>query len=65
LDVIISVCDANFKHYEQILDTAERLQYDSPNIRQEVICGMQKLQQVKRRFEEVDCLQEPTDQGNQ
>ncbi|KAG1383416.1 hypothetical protein G6F60_001870 [Rhizopus arrhizus] len=42
----------------------ERLRYDSPNIRQEVVCGMQKLQQIKRRFEEVDGLQEPTDQGN-
>ncbi|CAO3675701.1 unnamed protein product [Rhizopus stolonifer] len=39
------------KHYEQILST-------------EVICGMQKLQLVKRRFEEADGLQEPTDQGN-
>ena len=64
LDAITSICDASIKHYEQILNTAERLQYDSPNIRQEVVCGMQKLQQVKRRFEEVDSLQEPTDQGN-
>ena len=64
MDAIIGVCDASIKHYEQILNTVERLRYDSPNIRQEVVCGMQKLQQVKRRFEEVDGLQEPTDQGN-
>jgi hypothetical protein len=64
LDAITGVCDASIKHYEQILNTVERLRYDSPNIRQEVVCGMQKLQQVKRRFEEVDGLQEATDQGN-
>lgn len=64
LDAIISVCDTSIKYYEQILNTVEHLQYDSPNVRQEVVCGMQKLQQVKRRFEEVDGLQEPTDQGN-
>lgn len=27
------------------------MQYDSPSLQQEVISGMQKLQQVKRRFE--------------
>ncbi|KAG1465368.1 hypothetical protein G6F46_000051 [Rhizopus delemar] len=64
LDAIISVCDTSIRDYEQILNTVEHLQYDSLNVRQEVVCGMQKLQQVKRRFEEVDGLQEPTDQGN-
>ncbi|KAG1144952.1 hypothetical protein G6F38_005988 [Rhizopus arrhizus] len=64
LDAITSVCDASIKHYEQILNTVESLRYDSPNIRQEVVCGMQKLQQFKRRFEEVDGLQEPIDQAN-
>lgn len=30
LNAINCACDVGFKHYQQILETAERLQYDSP-----------------------------------
>ncbi|KAG1336466.1 hypothetical protein G6F62_006250 [Rhizopus arrhizus] len=59
LDTIISVCNIGIQHYERILNTAERMQYDSPSLQEEAVSGIQKLQQVKRRFEEVD-TEEPS-----
>lgn len=35
------------------------MQYDSPSLLEEAVSGIQKLQQVKRRFEEVD-TEEPS-----
>lgn len=59
LDTITSVCNIGIQHYERILNTAERMRYDSPSLQEEAVSGIQKLQQVKRRFEEVD-TEEPS-----
>lgn len=59
LDTITSVCNIDIQHYERILNTAERMQYDSPSLQEEAVSGIQKLQQVKRHFEEVD-TEEPS-----
>lgn len=49
------------KHYRQILEIAERLQYDSPCIQNEALLGISKLKQVKRSADnaKIDEEQEP------
>jgi hypothetical protein len=59
LDTIKSICNIGIQHYERILNAAERMQHDSPSLQEEAVSGIQKLQQVKRRFEEVD-TEEPS-----
>ncbi|KAI8977227.1 hypothetical protein BDF20DRAFT_820962, partial [Mycotypha africana] len=59
LNTLISICNIGIQHYERILNTTERMQYDSPSLQEESVSGIQKLQQVKRLFEEVD-TEEPS-----
>jgi hypothetical protein len=46
------------KHYQQILETAERLQYDSPCIQNEALLGISKLKEVKRLVDDVNLDEE-------
>ncbi|KAG2194329.1 hypothetical protein INT47_000256 [Mucor saturninus] len=48
LDTINCACDVGVKHYQQILEIAERLQYNSPCLQNEARLGIAKLKQVKR-----------------
>ena len=54
LDAIKVMCDAGIGLSGKILDTAERLQYDSPAIYNEAQNHMKKLQTLKRQYYEVD-----------
>ncbi|KAL7315852.1 hypothetical protein PS15m_005022 [Mucor circinelloides] len=58
-ELLDTICNVGIQHYERILNTAERMPYDSPSLQEEVVSGIQKLQQVKRRFEEMD-TEEPS-----
>jgi hypothetical protein len=53
LDAVKSICDANIKVYQEILDTSERLAYSSA-IDHQAQQGIEKMRSVKRKFEEDD-----------
>ncbi|KAK4520628.1 uncharacterized protein ATC70_006506 [Mucor velutinosus] len=53
LNVINCACDVGVKHYQQTLEIAERLQYDSPCIQNEALLGISKLKQVKRSADDA------------
>jgi hypothetical protein len=54
LNAINCACDVGVKHYQQILEIAERLQYDSPYIQNETLLGISKLKQVKRSADDAN-----------
>ncbi|KAG2218893.1 hypothetical protein INT45_007620 [Circinella minor] len=58
LNAINCACDVGVKHYQQILETAERLQYDSPCIQDEALLGILKLKQVKRSVDDANLDEE-------
>ncbi|CAO3703813.1 unnamed protein product [Rhizopus stolonifer] len=43
LDAVKSVCNTGILHYERILATTERMQYDFPSLQKEAVIGIQKL----------------------
>ncbi|CEG71364.1 hypothetical protein RMATCC62417_07109 [Rhizopus microsporus] len=53
LDAVKSICDANIKIYQEILNTSERLAYSSA-INQHAQQGIEKMRSVKRHFQEDD-----------
>lgn len=58
LSAINCACDAGVKHYQQILNIAERLQYDSPSIQNEALLGISKLKQLKRSADDANIDEE-------
>jgi hypothetical protein len=53
LDAVKSICDANIKVYQEILNTSGRLAYSSA-IDQHAQQGIEKMRSVKRQFQEDD-----------
>ncbi|KAI8887894.1 hypothetical protein K501DRAFT_268510 [Backusella circina FSU 941] len=58
LNAINCACDVGVKHYQQILEIAERLQYDSPCIQNEALLGISKLNQVKQSADHANIDEE-------
>ena len=58
LDTIKVLCDSGTQSMGKILETTERLQYDSPIIHHEAQGHIKKLQTLKRQYEEVDSFEE-------
>ncbi|KAG1152612.1 hypothetical protein G6F37_001562 [Rhizopus arrhizus] len=58
LNAINCACDVGVKNYQQILETAERLHYDSPCIQNETLLGISKLKEVKRSVDDANLDEE-------
>ncbi|CDH60555.1 predicted protein [Lichtheimia corymbifera JMRC:FSU:9682] len=54
LNTIKVLCDSGTKSMINILDTTERLQYDSPTLHNEAHNHIKKLETLKRQYQEVD-----------
>lgn len=64
LDTISSICASGISTFERILDTADRLQYDSPGVRSEAKEQIAKLSAIKRRHELIEEQTEDDSQGS-
>lgn len=62
LEAINIICDVGVNHYQEVINIAKRLNYDSRHLFNEATSGKEKLLQMKQSFEEAEHDEESTAQ---